>query len=82
MNNTIFRASAFLLLCARLGVFEHSLKLWADGKARIPERVFLQVADIVLEDDVARAHQDRRGAPRVAAIGATADAENSPRRGP
>jgi hypothetical protein len=53
-------------LCVRLGVEGHSLKLWVDGKARLPERVFLKAADIVLEDDIARAAQDRRGAPRVA----------------
>ena len=52
-------------LSSRLTVSEHSLRLWLDGKARLPERVFLRAADIVLEDDVARAEQDRRGAPRM-----------------
>ena len=55
-------------LCARLGVNEHNVKLWVDGKARIPDRVFLSAADIVLEGDVARARDDRRGAPRAPAI--------------
>jgi hypothetical protein len=39
-----------------------------EGKARLPERVFLKAADIVLEDDIARAAQDRRAAPRIAAL--------------
>jgi hypothetical protein len=55
-------------LCARLGVEGHSLKLWVEGKARLPERVFLKTADIVLEDDIARAAQDRRVAPRIAPL--------------
>ena len=55
-------------LCVRLGVAGHSLKLWVDGKARLPERVFLKAADIILEDDIARAAQDRRTAPRNAPL--------------
>lgn len=55
-------------LCGRLGVEGHSLKMWVDGKARLPERVFLKAADIVLEDDIARAAQDRRVAPRIAPL--------------
>lgn len=55
-------------LCVRLGVEGHSVRLWMEGKARLPERVFLRAADIVLEDDIARAAQDRRAAPRVAAL--------------
>jgi hypothetical protein len=55
-------------LCVRLGVEGHSMKLWIEGKARLPERIFLKAADIVLEDDIARAAQDRRGAPRVAPL--------------
>jgi hypothetical protein len=53
-------------LCVRLGVEGYSLKLWVEGKARLPERVFLKAADIVLEDDITRAAQDRRAAPRIA----------------
>src|SRR3954452_16553207 len=56
-------------LRAHLGVSEHVLKQWLEGKVPLPERAFLKAADIVLEDDIARAQQDRRGAPRVAAIG-------------
>jgi hypothetical protein len=52
-------------LCIRLGVEAHSMKLWVDGKAGLPERVFLKAADIVLDDDIARAAQDRRVGPRL-----------------
>ena len=44
---------------SRLAVSEHALRLWLDGRARLPERVFLRAADIVLEDDIARASSDR-----------------------
>jgi hypothetical protein len=56
------------VLCGRLGVDGESLRLWLDAKARLPQGVFLQAADIVLEDDMARAAQDRRAAPRVAVV--------------
>jgi DNA-binding transcriptional regulator YdaS (Cro superfamily) len=52
-------------LAASLGVAEEALKIWMDGKAQMPERVFLRAADLVLEDDVARAARDRRVAPRL-----------------
>jgi hypothetical protein len=55
-------------LSTRLGVGEHSLRLWMDGKARLPEQVFLKAADMVLEDDIARASQDRRNQPRIAPL--------------
>ena len=47
-------------LANRLGVDAHSLEFWLSGRATPPERVFLSVVDVVLEDDVARAAQDRR----------------------
>jgi hypothetical protein len=56
-------------LCARLGVSDQQLKTWIAGEARIPESVFLAASDIVLEDDVARAEQDRRSMPRKSADG-------------
>lgn len=56
-------------LCVRLGVEGHSLKMWVEGKARLPERIFLKAADLVLEDDIARAEQDRRAGPRIAHAG-------------
>jgi hypothetical protein len=52
-------------LCARLHVEEHALHLWMTRRARAPERVLLAIVDIVLEDDVARAAQDRRREPRT-----------------
>ena len=55
-------------LCQRLSIEGHSLKLWVDGKARLPQQIFLRAADIVLEDDIARAAQDRRAGPRVARL--------------
>jgi hypothetical protein len=51
-------------LCARLGVEGHALKLWLDGRARIPAGVFDAAVDIILEDDIARAAEDRRQLPR------------------
>lgn len=53
-------------LSLRLGVHEHSVKLWLEDRATVPGRVFLALADLILEDDVARAMQDRRGQPRLA----------------
>lgn len=47
-------------LAGRLGVEVHALEFWMSGRATPPERVFLSVVDMVLEDDIARATQDRR----------------------
>lgn len=52
-------------LAASLGVAYEALKLWMDGKARMPDRVFLAATDLVLEDDIARAAKDRRLEPRL-----------------
>lgn len=54
-------------LSIRLGADEHALTFWLEGKATMPARVFLITADLVLEDDIARAAQDRRTRPRRAA---------------
>jgi hypothetical protein len=51
-------------LSVRLGVHEHSLALWAEDRAAMPGRIFLALADLVLEDDMARVAQDRRERPR------------------
>jgi hypothetical protein len=51
-------------LRARLGVESHALELWLSGRATPPESVFLLAVDLVLRDDIARAAQDRRTAPR------------------
>jgi len=47
-------------LASRLNVEMHALEFWMSGRATPPERVFLNVVDMVLEDDIARAAQDRR----------------------
>lgn len=47
-------------LAVRLDVEVHALEFWLSGRATPPERVFLRVVDMVLEDDIARATQDRR----------------------
>ena len=41
--------------------------LWAfgEGKAKMPDGIFLATADLVLEDDIARAAHDRRVEPRT-----------------
>ena len=49
----------------RLQVDEHSLELWLSGRATVPEWVFSRAVDLVLRDDVERAAQDRRTAPRA-----------------
>jgi len=55
----------YSVLCARLGVSEFKLRAWIEGNSPLPNDVFLVAADIVLEDDVARAAQDRRTNPRT-----------------
>lgn len=56
----------YSVLCARLGVSEWRLRSWLDNEAALPDQAFLVAADIVLEDDIARAAQDRRLNPRAA----------------
>jgi hypothetical protein len=51
-------------LCSRLEVNEHSLQLWLEGRATAPAWIFHVLIDLVLEDDLARAAQDRRREPR------------------
>jgi hypothetical protein len=48
----------------RLNVEDHALELWLSGRATVPEWVFLLAVDLVVRDDIARATQDRRSAPR------------------
>jgi hypothetical protein len=48
----------------RLNVEQHALELWLSNRATVPEWVFLQAVDVVLRDDIRRAAQDRRTAPR------------------
>ena len=54
-------------LAERFGVSEFRLKAWVEARAALPSQVFLKAADIVLEDDIARAAQDRRINPRIPA---------------
>lgn len=53
-------------LRSRLRVAEHQLEFWLQGRAQVPEEVFDAVVDLILEDDIARASQDRRNGPREA----------------
>jgi hypothetical protein len=48
----------------RLKVDAHALELWLSGRATVPEWVFFLAIDMVVRDDVARAAEDRRAAPR------------------
>jgi len=58
-------------LCRRLQIDRHTLEFWLAGRATPPDKVFLAAADLVLEDDIARATQDRRKATRENAQGET-----------
>lgn len=68
----------YSILCARLAVSEARLRSWLDGKVPLPDQAFLLAADIVLEDDIARAGQDRRTMPRRLPENAS---ESEPRAG-
>lgn len=48
----------------RLNVEQHALELWLSGRATVPEWVFMLAVDLVVRDDIRRAAQDRRAAPR------------------
>jgi hypothetical protein len=60
-------------LGVRLGVVNAMrLRTWLNGgKAPLPDQLFLKAAGIVLEDDIARAIQDRRTNPRTRPPAAT-----------
>jgi DNA-binding transcriptional regulator YdaS (Cro superfamily) len=51
-------------LCTRLGIGDHSMERWLQGRSRIPDGVFCQIVDVIMEDDIRRAAQDRRSQPR------------------
>jgi len=51
-------------LAARLAVGEELLERWIEDRATAPASVYHAVLDLILEDDIARAMQDRRRAPR------------------
>jgi len=52
------------LLSAMLGVEQVRLDEWLDGGAPVPEEAFERATEIVLQDDLARAMEDRRALPR------------------
>lgn len=52
-------------LASLLEVDRHALELWLSGRATLPERVFTDAMELVLQDDIARAAQDRRSQPRL-----------------
>jgi hypothetical protein len=60
MGRAMEIAGGAAALASRLGVEPRLMKLWGDGRYPIPERVFLILVDLVLEDDKIRAEQDRR----------------------
>jgi hypothetical protein len=47
-----------------LGVDEHRLSLWRADQATMPDAFALRIVDLILEDDIRRAAQDRREQPR------------------
>jgi len=51
-------------LRARLSTTDHLLDAWMSGRARVPDRVFDIAVSLILDDDIARAAQDRRELPR------------------
>lgn len=55
----------YTVLAEQLGVSEFKVRSWLEAKRPLPDTIFLKAADIVLEDDVARAAQDRRTNPRT-----------------
>jgi hypothetical protein len=54
----------FDALAVHLGVEEHRVRFWANGRATAPDSVTFVLVDLILKDDVARARQDRRNTPR------------------
>jgi hypothetical protein len=44
----------------RLGVSQATLERWLEAKSQVPQSVFLQLCDLILDDDIGRAAQDRR----------------------
>jgi len=49
----------------RFNLADHQLEFWLRGRAGIPDSVFDAAVDLILEDDIARAAQDRRDGPRA-----------------
>jgi hypothetical protein len=53
-------AGGLVPLGARIRVDVTLLERWLSGDRKIPDAIFLRLVDIVLQDDMARAAQDRR----------------------
>jgi hypothetical protein len=51
-------------LCTKLHIEAHALQLWMAGRATPPGWVLHAVIDLIVDDDLARAAQDRRQQPR------------------
>jgi hypothetical protein len=51
-------------LCTKLHIDAHALQLWSEGRATPPSGILQAVIDLIVEDDLARAAQDRRQQPR------------------
>jgi hypothetical protein len=52
-------------LCTKLHIDAHSLQLWMEARATAPGRILQAVIDLIVDDDLARAAQDRRHQPRA-----------------
>jgi hypothetical protein len=66
-------AGGYVRLSACLGVSDARLDLWRQARARIPDPVFLMLVDLVLQDDLSRAADDRRRRPRARVRSIAAD---------
>ena len=52
----------------RLGVDPTLLQRWRAAQLRVPEATFLQLVEMILKDDIARARVDRRQHARTLAL--------------
>ena len=52
-------------LASYLRVEPHALRFWLQGRATVPDEPLAKMMDLVLQDDIARARQDRRKVPRA-----------------
>ena len=57
------------LLAAALGAQNHTVRFWIQGKASPPGDALSTMMDLVLQDDIARALQDRRKTLRTIPAG-------------
>ena len=71
-------AGGYERLCMYLGVSEVRCELWRRARLRVPDPVFLKLVDLVLQDDLARAADDRRRQPRRSEVRAEAHRTSSP----